>query len=808
VPENDILPLDASASTPPLSPITLFEVFGPRSNPRFHGETIDGAAKDQRGKLDGDPSTKHYPLTPDLFDQHAAGRIRLGVAFLLDDGTSRCGTIDIDIYKDFALLEFLAKVRELNDHFIPVRTRSGGLHLYVFFDPAVDAQELLTYLKAVIKDLGLPPKTETRPASSDPATPQEIAKRASGDFDPKNPPSDCPGGWLHLPYCGADPAKAGSALNWDGSDMSEEEFIAAIEAREHKDKAALQAARILKTKPTKDYEYAIEDGNGWNGIKSSVGAYVQKNPQILLPDLITWANTELRATVEDPSDEKWWKSLRIPTLCRKVLAWQATQQPMTKDQKATYKRLKKFAIEQVRADKFLDEEIIQRVLEKNAEDLDRIDPRAAEAAVYAAMREIEDKGDNAGKLGRPVKPHPIYLAEQQIRVQYDLARDAAFRPYYYDETRHCWVLDYLPFKEILKAEYEKDKAVPRQQDNLTLEWNLALGNSRAFWSDPPVDRINLQNGILDINTLVLEPHSEESKDFLFPNQFQVAWDPAATCPTMDKVATDVLGPAEGIVVYEILGCLMFPDLDRQKAFLFQGAGGNGKSIILDVYDLILGKSNCSSVSLQDIESNRFSLVNLVGKLANIDADMSSRRIPSSQKFKKITSGLDRLDIEQKFREIQTGIRLYTRLLFSCNQFPRCDDNPEGFWSRWIVLKFDKKSFRDGQKDATERKDPRILIPMLMAEAPGIVRKSIEAYKKVRERGAFTQTDDMKAWFQEFKFNTDSLSVWLNENTVRGEKCTASNRICARPITPIATPRTSPPWVLTYSRPRFWKYALA
>ena len=31
---------------------------------------------------------------------------------------------------------------------------------------------------------------------------------------------------------------------------------------------------------------------------------------------------------------------------------------------------------------------------------------------------------------------------------------------------------------------------------------------------------------------------------------------------------------------------------------------------------------------------------------------------------------------------------------------------------------------------------------------------------------------MKAWFQEFKFNTDSLSVWLNENTVRGEKCTA------------------------------------
>lgn len=742
--------------------MTLFDVFAPRSNPRFHGETIDGEIKDQRGKLAKDARTKHYPLTKALFQQHQAGQLRIGVAPLLDDGTCRWAAIDIDVYKDFPLTDFLAKVQEVNPAFIPVRTRSGGLHLDVFFDPAPTAASVIDYLKGFIEDLGLPQATETFPTSAEPATPEAIAARISGNFDPDNPPSDCPGGWVHLPYCGA----SGVALNWDGSAMSEAEFLAAIDAREIKDSVRLQAARLLKSKPTKAYEYPIEDGNGFNGITSSVGAYVQANPTISPEDLIAWANTELRSMVEDPSDDKWWKSLKIPTLCKRILARQAAKQPMNTEEKRLYARLVKFAIKQVQAGKFLDDEVLERVLDKNDRDAYRLPRGAAEAAFYAAMEEIQEKGDEAGQ--RPKKAHPIYLAEQEIRAQYELARDAAFRPHYYDETRHCWILNLLPFESILKAEYEKDKSVPKQQDNLTLQWNLARGNSVAFWSNPPLDKINFQNGILDLRTLTLEPHSEKSREFLFPNQIQFPWEPKSICPTWDKVLNNTLGEGEAVAVKEIFGYLFFPDLDRQKAFLFQGPGGNGKSTVLDVLEKLLGSTNCSSVSFQDIESNRFSLVNLVGKLANIDADMSSRRIPSSQRFLKITSGLDRLDIEQKFREIQTGVRLYSRLLFSCNKFPRCDNDTEAFWSRWIVLKFCKKSFRDGQANSNERIEPSNLIPMLMAEAPGIIRTSIEAYKKVRERGSFTQTDDMKAWFQEFKFNTDSLSVWLNENTVRGE----------------------------------------
>ena len=48
-----------------------------------------------------------------------------------------------------------------------------------------------------------------------------------------------------------------------------------------------------------------------------------------------------------------------------------------------------------------------------------------------------------------------------------------------------------------------------------------------LWEKPPIDQVNVLNGILDVNTRSLSPHSA---DFLSPVQLPVTFDPTARCP--------------------------------------------------------------------------------------------------------------------------------------------------------------------------------------------------------------------------------------------------------------------------------------
>ena len=54
-------------------------------------------------------------------------------------------------------------------------------------------------------------------------------------------------------------------------------------------------------------------------------------------------------------------------------------------------------------------------------------------------------------------------------------------------------------KPLALGESDKDK----------LLLNLSLNGTKKFWEDPPLDRINVKNGILNLDTLNLEPHSPE-----------------------------------------------------------------------------------------------------------------------------------------------------------------------------------------------------------------------------------------------------------------------------------------------------------
>lgn len=82
--------------------------------------------------------------------------------------------------------------------------------------------------------------------------------------------------------------------------------------------------------------------------------------------------------------------------------------------------------------------------------------------------------------------------------------------------------------------------------------------------------------------------------------------------------------------------------------LYGRSGSNGKSTLLNMITQLLGRENASFLSLQDT-AERFRLVEVYGKAANIGDDIPSAYLPESSIFKKLVTG-ETVTAEEKRQE--------------------------------------------------------------------------------------------------------------------------------------------------------------
>ncbi|MBA2240030.1 MAG: hypothetical protein H0W09_02110 [Solirubrobacterales bacterium] len=277
-----------------------------------------------------------------------------------------------------------------------------------------------------------------------------------------------------------------------------------------------------------------------------------------------------------------------------------------------------------------------------------------------------------------------------------------------------------------------------------------LGYLRAsaplLWEAPPRDRLNLENGILDLVDCRLEPHSP---DFLSPVRIPVRYEPDATCPEVEEFLGEVLAPELAAVVYEIAGYLLTPDNRLQTAIMFLGEGANGKSVLLNVLTALLGADNVANVPLHKLEEDRFAAAELYGRLVNVYADLDARALQASSTFKAITGG-DRILAERKYADA-FSFTPYARLLFSANEPPPSPDSSNAFFRRWLILRFEQRF--DGRK-ADRRLLERLTTP---AELSGLLNKAIEALPRVRSRGSLLTTPATEKAAERFRVDSDSVA---------------------------------------------------
>jgi len=146
---------------------------------------VDKGYKDEAGKIRFDPRDYGWakrPITDQDYVAHLNGKKSIGIQPCDDDGLAIFGAIDIDPknYTDFKPEKYLKIIEEKELPVIPIKSKSGGLHLYVFTKERVKASDIREFLEKLLFIFGLPAKTEIYPKQTSLETTE--GKRSSGNF--------------------------------------------------------------------------------------------------------------------------------------------------------------------------------------------------------------------------------------------------------------------------------------------------------------------------------------------------------------------------------------------------------------------------------------------------------------------------------------------------------------------------------------------------------------------------------------------------------------------------------------------------
>ena len=239
--------------------------------------------------------------------------------------------------------------------------------------------------------------------------------------------------------------------------------------------------------------------------------------------------------------------------------------------------------------------------------------------------------------------------------------------------------------------------------------------------------INVRNGLLDLETLQLRPHTP---DYLSTAQIDVVYNPEAKAPRIQKFLREVAQPGDVALIEEIVGWLLWPDYNVHKAVMLLGPGRNGKGTLLRLITAFLGQKSISNVTLQELVSDRFAKADLYGKLANIGGDLPSKDLSDTAAFRNLTGGDDNR-AQEKYRAA-FSFRNKAKMLFSANVLPRSPDDTYAFYSRWILIEFLnvfdlQKGTADPDLDS-KLQDPEELSGLLNIALAGLARLRANGWK--------------------------------------------------------------------------------
>lgn len=268
--------------------------------------------------------------------------------------------------------------------------------------------------------------------------------------------------------------------------------------------------------------------------------------------------------------------------------------------------------------------------------------------------------------------------------------------------------------------------------------------------DQQLNIINLKNGIFDINTEKLVPHSHK---YMFQYELPVEYKPGVDCPTWKKFIEDVLYQEDIPFVQEVCGFLLYRRYTWALITILLGHGRNGKTVFLNVMSKIMGEDNTEHIPLQTIAHERFAKAKLYQKHGNLCSELGAREIKDTGTLKQLT-GEDMIFARELYKN-GFSFRNFAKLMFACNLLPEIGDKTLAMNERIAVLEF-PNAFERGTPECDPNITDKLTTP---EEISGILNWMIDGLKRLLKNKKFSDYRNFENVADYLKQSQDPVNMF-------------------------------------------------
>lgn len=324
------------------------------------------------------------------------------------------------------------------------------------------------------------------------------------------------------------------------------------------------------------------------------------------------------------------------------------------------------------------------------------------------------------------------------------------------------------YKEAFEEEdEERRKAIAdharRSESKGRLESMISLAQSFVPVLPDSMDKdewlLNCENGVIDLRTGVLMPHS---KELMMTKISKVAYDTKADCPTWKKFLKDIFQDEQGNVKHDTInflqkavGYALTGSTKEQVVFFLYGTGRNGKSTFMNVIKEILGdygkQTNADTFTVKKSDRVNNDIAALKGSrlVAATESEENARLAESL--VKQLTGGepVQARFLHQEYFEYVPQFKIF----FQTNHKPIIKGGDLGIWRRIRLVPFTVTIPDDKlDKDLPEK---------LRAEMPGILKWLVDGCLKWKQEG-LEAPEEVKEATANYQDEMDTIGNFLKE----------------------------------------------
>lgn len=272
------------------------------------------------------------------------------------------------------------------------------------------------------------------------------------------------------------------------------------------------------------------------------------------------------------------------------------------------------------------------------------------------------------------------------------------------------------------------------------------------------DYINFKNGLLNLNTMQIEPHTP---DKMFTVQIPVDYKPLDECVygSVFETYMDFLIDGDNIMKNVLLECMGLaisntPGYVTKKCILMIGAKDCGKTQIKKLLTELIGIKYTSSMDLDKMNDSRFGTSELYNKRLVGSNDMQYTSVADMGIFKQLTGG-DAVSIEFKgrgaFSYVFKGL-----IWFLANDYPMFSGKKgKEIYERFLIIPCKNVVPK-------EKQDPK-LVEKMLKEKEYIVSLCVNHLLELRKRKyKFIESKAMKDGLANYELMNNSLLQFVSE----------------------------------------------